>query len=66
MTNFPGPWKIESDRIVASNGSLVLHANRLGEIAMTPEVERLLLAVPKIRELVEYTEGDSRTSRRDP
>jgi hypothetical protein len=60
MAKLPGPWKVEIERIVASDGTLVMRVNRLGEIEMEPEAERLLLAFPKMLVLLMRLESLSK------
>ena len=58
MSQLPGPWRIETDRIVASDGSLILWwANPPGVIVVAPERARLLLAVPRMLDLMGRLDG---------
>jgi len=53
MTKFPGPWKVEWDRIVASDGSIVVRTECCVKLLMEPEAEQMLLAVPMMRDLLD-------------
>ena len=61
MANFPGPWKCDSSGIAASDGTAILWANRSGEILAGVHARRLLLACPKMLDLLGRLDGLSET-----
>jgi hypothetical protein len=53
----PGPWKVQLRAVVASDGTPVLWIDPLGQLGVEPVAEGLLLAFPKMLELLMRLEG---------
>jgi hypothetical protein len=55
---FPGPWRLGESRMEDAAGTVLLWGNRLGEVAMLPEVEQRILAIPRMMELLAKLAAD--------
>ena len=53
----PGPWKVQSRAVVASDGTPVLWIDSLGQLELHPEAEHLLLSFPRMLDLLRTLEG---------
>lgn len=44
----PGSWELHAEGVTDADGQFIVWNNQLGEVAMSPEAERLIMAAPEM------------------